>query len=64
MEHIGELKNMENKNPTPNIMNLLLQAPNEDKSKEFFIQPQNPNYNDNGRLESNREDLYSHTKIL
>jgi hypothetical protein len=45
-------------------MNLLVQAPNEEESKEYFIQPQSPNYNNNGRLESNREDQYSHTKIL
>jgi hypothetical protein len=45
-------------------MNLLVQALNEEESKEYFIQPQSLNYNDNGRLESNREDQYSHTKIL
>jgi hypothetical protein len=37
-------------------MNLLIQALNEEESKKYFIQPQSLNYNDNGRLENNRED--------
>jgi hypothetical protein len=45
-------------------MNFLVQALNEEESKEYFISPQSPNCNDDGRLESNREDQYSHRKIL
>ncbi len=52
------------KTPLANIMNLLIQAPHEEESKEYFILPQSLNCNDNGRLESNIKDQYSHRKIL
>jgi hypothetical protein len=45
-------------------MNLLVQALNEEESKEYFILPQSPYSNDDGRLESNREEQYSHRSIL
>jgi hypothetical protein len=45
-------------------MNLLVEVPNEEELKEYFTLLLSPNCNDNGRLESNREDQYSHRKIL
>jgi hypothetical protein len=52
------------KNPIVERMNLLVEAPNEEESKECFTLPQSPNCNDDGRLENNKEDQYSHRKIL
>jgi hypothetical protein len=45
-------------------MNLLVQTLDEEESEEYFTPPQSLNCNDNGRLESNKEDQYSHMKIL
>jgi hypothetical protein len=45
-------------------INLLVQAPHKEESKEYFTLPQSPDYNEDGRLESNREDHYSHKKML
>jgi hypothetical protein len=47
-----------------NKMNLLVQAPHEEESKEYFTLLQSPNCNKDGRLESNREDQYTHNKLL
>jgi hypothetical protein len=52
------------KSPLANRMNLLVQAPHKDESKEYFTLPQSPYCNEDGRLESNREDQYSHKKLL
>jgi hypothetical protein len=50
---------------TPHVdkMTLLVQAPNEEESKEYFTPPQSSDYNENNRLESNREDQYSQMKL-
>jgi hypothetical protein len=45
-------------------MNLLVQTLDEEELKEYFIPPQSLNCNDDGRLESNKENQYSHRKIL
>jgi len=45
-------------------MNLLVQAPHEEESKEYFTLAQSLDCNENGRLEGNREDQYSHKKML
>ncbi len=45
-------------------MNLLVQAPHEEELEEYFILPQSPDGNEDGRLESNREDQYSCRKML
>jgi hypothetical protein len=37
-------------------MNLLVQAPDKDESEEYFTLLQSLDYNNNGRLESNKED--------
>jgi hypothetical protein len=50
--------------PSTNRMNLLVQAPHEEESKEYFTLPQSSNCNEDGRLENNREDHYSHRKML
>ncbi len=45
-------------------MNLSLEALNKEESREYFTLPQSPNFNDDHALKSNREDQYSHKKIL
>jgi hypothetical protein len=45
-------------------MTLLVQAPHEEESKEYFTLFQNSNCNEDGRLKSTREDQYSHKKML
>jgi hypothetical protein len=45
-------------------MNLLVQAPHEEESEEYFTLPQSLDCNENDRLESNKEDHYSHRKML
>jgi hypothetical protein len=45
-------------------MNLLVQALHKEESKEYFTLPKSPDYNEDGRLESNKEDHYSHRKML
>jgi hypothetical protein len=45
-------------------MTLLVQTPDKEESKEYLIPPQSPDCNEDNRLESNREDQYSHMKIL
>jgi hypothetical protein len=47
-----------------NRMALLVQTLNKEELKEYFILPQNLGCNEDGRLESNEEDQYSHMKIL
>jgi len=42
----------------------LVQAPHEEELEEYFILPQSPDGNEDGRLESNREDQYSCRKML
>jgi len=45
-------------------MTLLVQALDEEESKEYFTLLQSPDCNEENRLEGNREDQYSHMKIL
>jgi hypothetical protein len=45
-------------------MNLSLEALNKEESREYFTLPQSPNFNDDHALKNNREDQYSHKKIL
>jgi len=52
------------KMPPTNKMTLLFQAPHEEEIEEYFIMPQRLDYNEDGRLESNKEDQYSHRKML
>jgi hypothetical protein len=52
------------RSPPIDRMNLLVQAPHEEESEEYSILIQSPNCNEDGRLENNREDQYSHKKIL
>jgi hypothetical protein len=52
------------KNPIVDKMNLSIEALTEEELEEYFTSPQSPNCNDDGRLESNRENQYSHRKIL
>jgi hypothetical protein len=51
------------KTPT-NQMNLLIQTTHEEESEEYFTLPQSSDCNEDGRLESNKEDHYSHRKML
>jgi hypothetical protein len=37
-------------------MNLSIEAPNKEESKEYFIPPQSPDYSDDNGLENNKED--------
>jgi hypothetical protein len=37
-------------------MTLLVQAPDEEEYEKYFILPQSPNCNEDGKLKSNRED--------
>jgi hypothetical protein len=50
--------------PPANKMTLLVQAQDEDELEEYFIFLQSLDCNEDGRLESNKEDQYSHMKIL
>ncbi len=50
--------------PLGNRMTLLDQTPHEEESEEYFTPPQSPDCNEDGRLESNQEDQYSHKKML
>jgi hypothetical protein len=52
------------RNPTIDKMNLSVQTLNGEESKEYFTLPQSLNCNDDGRLESNKENQYPHRKIL
>jgi len=45
-------------------MNLSIETPNKEETKEYFTPPQSPYCSDDNGLESNREDQYSHRKIL
>jgi hypothetical protein len=36
--------------------NLLVQAPHQEESKEYFILPKNPDCNEDGRLKNNTKD--------
>ncbi len=45
-------------------MNLLVQAPHKEESKEYLTLPQSLDCTKDGKLESNSEDHYSHRKIL
>jgi hypothetical protein len=47
------------KMPYVNKMTLLVQPPNEEELKEYFIPPQSSNCNEDGRIESNKE-VYIH----
>jgi hypothetical protein len=51
MVHIREFKNLEIKTPFANRMNLLVQAPHEEESKEYFTLCHSPNCNEDGRLD-------------
>jgi hypothetical protein len=42
----------------------LVQTPHKEKSKEYFTPLQTLDYDENGRLKSNREDQYSHKRML
>ncbi len=63
MEPIREFNNLDNQN-FANVMNLLVQAPHEEESKEYFTLLQSLDYNEDGRLKSNREDHYSRRMML
>jgi hypothetical protein len=45
-------------------MTLLVQALDKEESKEYLIPLQSSDCNEDNRLECNREDQYSHMKIL
>ncbi len=45
-------------------MILLVQILDEEESKEYFILPQSPDCNEDGRLKSNREDHNHNNDIL
>jgi hypothetical protein len=45
-------------------MTLLVQAQDKEELEEYFTLPQSSDYDEDGRLESNREDQNSHLKIL
>jgi len=49
-------KNCKLRNPIVDKMNLLVQAPDKDELEEYFTLLQSLDYNNNGRLESNKED--------
>jgi hypothetical protein len=50
--------------PHVNKITLLVQTQDKEESEEYFTSPQNSDYNEDGRLESNMEDQNSHLKIL
>ncbi len=50
--------------PPIDRMTMLVQAPNEEESNEYFTLLQSSKCNEGGRLESKREDQNSHLKIL
>jgi hypothetical protein len=50
--------------PPTDKMTLLVQTPHAKESMEYFISLQSLDYNEDGKLESSREDQYSHWKML
>jgi hypothetical protein len=52
------------KMPPTDKMTLLVQALDKEEFKKYFILLQNLDYNEDSRLESSKDDQYSHMKIL
>jgi hypothetical protein len=52
------------KTPLVDRMMLLVQALDKEELEEYLISPQSLDYNEDGKLESNKEDQSSHVKIL